>query len=185
MQIDRAKTIEAMVTDRLINNTQRFHRFSLETESDGYCASLESLVGISRVPSRDSTVIQFRSNAFKDNLLVKCKYRAIWEIEISFLPSFLADCPYLLVSSSYTIHRIKICMRIRISAFKYSFYLFIYLLFKLERKFAYNSCNYFVQDQIELSQKLCKEEKVKKENIRRKKFLLRDRKRGRNTIVVF
>lgn len=172
MQIDRAKTIEAMVTDRLINNTQRFHRFSLETESDGYCASLESLDGVSRVPSRDSTVIQFRSNAFKDNLLVKCKYRAIWEIEISFLPSFLADYPYLLVSSSYTIHRIKIYMRIRISAFKCSFYLFIYFfLFKLERKFAYTSCNYFVQDQIELSQKLCKEEKVKKENIRRKKIL--------------
>lgn len=133
MQIDRAKTIEAMVTDRLINNTQRFHRFSLETESDGYCASLESLDGVSRVPSRDSTVIQFRSNAFKDNLLVKCKYRAIWEIEISFLPSFLADCPYLLVSSSYTIHRIKICMRIRINAFKMQF-LFIYFFFYLNSR---------------------------------------------------
>lgn len=135
MQIDRAKTIEAMVTDRLINNTQRFHRFSLETESDGYCASFESLDGISRVPSRDSTVIQFRSNAFKDNLLVKCKYRAIWEIEISFLPSFL---PYRSSLSSCfigdTIHRIKICMRIWISAFKCSFYLFIYFFYLNSRE---------------------------------------------------
>lgn len=53
MQIDRAKTIEAMVTDRLINNTQRFHRFSLETESDGYCASFRvSRLGLSRAFTR-------------------------------------------------------------------------------------------------------------------------------------